>query len=153
MQNKTILTAIILLLSLSLSAQQIPVGSCGIANIYDAAGNRTKRTYFCNNGTNPYPQRSAGQQVATAELVKEITEFQEVNALYPNPTTGRFSVSFSKALDRATIHILDEAGKIIVRVNAMGYRVDFDLSSNAAGIYFVRIEENGKIITQKVVKK
>ena len=99
MQNKTILTAIILLLSLSLSAQQIPVGSCGIANIYDAAGNRTKRTYFCNNGTNPYPQRPAGQQVATAELVKEIivTEFQEVDALYPNPTTGRFSVSFNKA--------------------------------------------------------
>jgi len=153
MNYKTILTIIISLLSLSICAQQIPVGSCGIGNIYDAAGNRTKRTYFCNNGTNPYPQRSAGQQVATAELVKEITEFQEVNALYPNPTTGRFSVSFSKTLDRATIHILDEAGKIIVRVNAKGYKVEFDLSSKAAGIYFVQIEDNGKVITKKVVKQ
>ena len=76
-----------------------------------------------------------------------------MDALYPNPTTGRFSVSFSKALDRATIHILDEAGKIIVRVNAKGYKVVDDLSSKAVGIYFVRIEENGKIITKKVIKK
>ncbi len=153
MNYKTILTIIISLFSLSICAQQIPVGSCGIVNIYDATGNRTKRTYFCNNGINPYPQRPAAQQVATAELVKDITEFQEVDALYPNPTTGRFSVTFSKALDRATIHILDEAGKIIVRVNAKGYKVDVDLSSKAAGIYFVQIEDNGKVITKKVVKQ
>lgn len=135
-------------------AQQIPVGSCGIVNIYDAAGNRTKRTYFCNNGSNPYPQRAAPATPKTAvSVTSETTEFQEVDALYPNPTTGKFSVTFSNALDKTTIHILDEGGKIISRVKAKGYKVDFDLSGRAAGIYYVRIEENGNIITKKVVKQ
>ncbi len=153
MQNKIILTAIILLLSLSGFAQQILVGSCGIVNIYDAAGNRTKRVYFCNNGSDPYPQRPAMQPTVNVAAMNNATDFQIVDALYPNPTSGRFSVSFSKALDKATIHILDASGKIISRVNAKGYKVDFDLSASAAGVYYVRIEENGKIITKKVVKQ
>ena len=137
-------------------AQQIPVGSCGIVNIYDAAGNRTKRTYFCNNGTDPYPQRPAGQNTTLATTDSSAgteLEFQEVDALYPNPTTGKFSVTFSKALDNAVIHILDANGKIITRIKANGNKVDFDLSARAAGVYYVRIEENGKSITKKVVKQ
>ena len=153
MLKKTIITITIVLLSFSGFAQQIPVGSCGIVNIYDAAGNRTKRTYFCNNGTNPYPQRIATQAAVTRADKIEPTEFQEVDALYPNPTTGRFSVSFSKALHRATIHIVDESGKLISTIKARGYKIDIDLSSKPAGIYYVRIVDDGKTITKKVVKE
>lgn len=159
MQNKTILVVIILLLSFSGFAQQIPVGSCGIVNIYDAAGNRTKRTYFCNNGTNPYPQRGSivkgdkdGEE-QTEIKPEETTEFQQIDALYPNPTTSKFSVTFSKALNNTTIYVLDAAGKTIMTVKAKGFKADFDLAGKAAGVYYVHIEENGKIITKKVVKQ
>ena len=153
MLNKTIISIIITLLSFASFAQQIPIGSCGIVNIYDAAGNRTKRTYFCNNGSNPYPQRIATQTTATVADKVDPAEFQEVDALYPNPTTGRFSVSFSKALDKATIHIVDESGKLISTIRARGYKIDIDLSAKPAGIYYVRIEDDGKTITKKVVKQ
>ncbi len=157
MQKKILFIMALSMISISVFAQQIPVGSCGIVNIYDAAGNRTKRTYFCNNGSDPYPQRPAGQNttVAADTLANqtETTEFQQVDALYPNPTTGRFSVTFSKALDNARIQVLDSEGRVIRQIKVKGNKVDFDLSANAGGVYYVRIEQDGKVITKKVVKQ
>lgn len=159
MQRRMLLTITLVIIGIITFAQQIPVGSCGIVYIYDAAGNRTKRTYFCNNGTNPYPARGVVQQpntVVTADTslgLAQTTEFQEIDALYPNPTTGQFSVTFSKALDNATLNILDANGKIIIQVKAKGYKVDFDLSARAAGVYYIRVEEDGKTVTKKVVKQ
>lgn len=125
-------------------AQQLPLGSCGIVCTYDASGNRIKRVYFCNNGTDPYPTRV---QAKTTE------EVQQVDALYPNPTSGRFVVTFSKPLTNATVSILDVNGKAVARFNANGNTVEFDLSSNAAGIYFIRIDDDGYTILKKVIKQ
>ena len=108
-------------------------------------GNRTKRMYYCNNG-GPYPtkiQQEKGESI----------EFQYVDALYPNPTTGRFTVTFSKALKDASVIITDVNGKVVIKSKANGYTVHFDLSSVAAGVYFVRIDDAGNVITKKVVKQ
>jgi hypothetical protein len=139
-------------------AQQLPLGTCGIVNVYDAAGNRTKRVYFCNNGIDPYPTGPQSTGKGTEIIVvknetKETKEFQYVDALYPNPTTGKVFVTFSKSLLNASISITDNNGKILARFKASGYKVDFDLSPYAAGMYYVRIEEDGKAITKKVIKQ
>ena len=55
------------------------------------------------------------------------TEF--VDALYPNPTTGKFSVTFSKALNKGMVSLSDEQGKLVKSFQASGNRVDFDVSS------------------------
>lgn len=130
-------------------AQEIPLGSCGIVYIYDAAGNRIKRIYFCNNG-GPYP--SFAQTSSSKGVTDNTIEFQQVDALYPNPTSGIFYITFSKALSKAPVRITDINGKIVQQNNASGDRVSFDLSAVAAGIYFIRIEDEGKIIINKVVK-
>jgi hypothetical protein len=156
MQKRFFLVSILTITGFITFAQQIPVGSCGIVNVYDAAGNRTKRTYFCNNGIDPYPQRPAVQNTnaeATNFSAESTQEFQEVDALYPNPTTGRFSVTFSKPLDNATIQVLNTEGRIIKQIKLKGNKADFDLSANAGGVYYVRIEQDGKVITKKVVKQ
>jgi len=126
-------------------AQELPLNTCGIVNIYDAAGNRTKRVYFCNNGQ-PYPTKPNAELAGASEV-------QQVDALYPNPTSGRFSVYFSKELKKADILLTDINGKIIKQFKASGTRVDFDLSIFAAGVYFVRIRDGKNIITKKVVKQ
>lgn len=133
----------------SLFSQQIPVGTCGILYFYDATGCRTKRMYYCNNG-GPYPQ-GRGAIVQTAE--NESAEFEEVDALFPNPTTGQFYVTFSKVLKGAAVNITDVSGKVITQFRASGNRILFDLSGKAAGVYYVRIEEEGKVISKKVVKQ
>jgi len=147
MQKKFFLSAIIILIALSGFTQELPLNTCGIVNIYDAAGNRTKRVYFCNNGSDPYPTKINKDKTKTTE------EFQAVDALYPNPTTGRFYVTFSKALKNAKVVVIDANGKIITQFKASGNKVDFNLSSVAAGIYFVRIEEGGNVISKKVIKQ
>lgn len=128
-------------------AQEIPVGSCGLIITYDAAGNRIKRQYFCNNGTAPYPTAIKKSEV------KEISEVQMVDALYPNPTTGKFSVYFSKTLKSVMVMVSDVNGKVIRRFNASGNRVDFDLSSVTNGVYFIQVHDNGNTIIKKVVKQ
>jgi hypothetical protein len=119
MKQKLIVTVIALFFAVAGFAQQLPWGTCGIVNVYDGAGNRTKRVYFCNNG-DPYPSK---QNPSNAEVM----EYQMVDALYPNPTTGKFSVTFSKPLQNAIISVTDVNGKPIQKFNASGDKVDFDL--------------------------
>jgi hypothetical protein len=146
---KKISTVIVSIVFIALSsfARQLPLNTCGIVNVYDAAGNRTKRVYFCNNGTDPYPSKKANQQKGITE------EFQYVDALYPNPTSGKFSITFGKALNNADVFLIDINGKVIRQFKATGNKVDFDLSSASAGVYFVRIEDEGNTISKKVVKQ
>ena len=139
---KIILTCIISVLSVTAISQQLPANTCGIVNVYDNAGNRTKRVYFCNNGP-AYPARK----------VQATEEIQQVDALYPNPTTGKFVVTFSRALSKATVYIIDVNGKSISRFIASGNVVEFDLSTSPAGVYFIRIDDAGNIILKKVIKQ
>lgn len=133
-------------------AQQLPFGECGIVCTYDAAGNRLRRVYFCNNGVDPYPVGKQKEQAEEAtEKVSE--EFLAINALYPNPTTGKFFITFSKELKNARILLTDMNGKIIQQSTGNGYRLSFDLSNVAAGMYMIRVEENGNVITKKVIKQ
>jgi hypothetical protein len=158
MKNKLIIIAISFFIATEGFAQQLDLGECGIVNVYDAAGNRTKRVYFCNNGIDPYPTGPQKAGKGTEIIVEknetnETKEFQYVDALYPNPTTGKFFVTFSKSLSNATISITDNNGKTIAQFKANGYKADFDLSPYAAGMYYMRIEEDGKVITKKVIKQ
>jgi hypothetical protein len=137
-----------------LAAQQIPAGSCGIVNVYDNAGNRVRRVYFCNNGTDPYPQK--GQPPKSEERLFTTTNadnfsYEPVDALYPNPTSGKFTITFTKSLNNARVVITDNAGKFLTNTKASGIQAEFDLSRYPAGVYYVRIEEGAILIVKKVV--
>ncbi|MBW7893369.1 MAG: T9SS type A sorting domain-containing protein [Chitinophagaceae bacterium] len=144
---KKILTPILLFYSLQLFSQEIPSGSCGLLMTYDAAGNRTKRQYYCNNSSN----RISASELAKTEDAAS-TDFEEVDALYPNPTTGKFYITFSKAIDNAIIQVLDVNGKIVQQLKGNGTRLELDLSNQPSGTYFILIKSNGKIINKKVLK-
>ncbi len=135
-------------ISLQSLAQEIPVGSCGLLMTYDAAGNRIKREYYCNNGSSRItaPELAKEQEAASAG-------FEEVDALYPNPTTGKFYIRFSKPLDNSVIQILDVTGKVLQQLKGSGSRVELDLSARPGGTYFVLIKSDGTVINKKVVKQ
>lgn len=162
MRNKFIFCAIVVLLSLSGFAQQLPLNTCGIVHIYDASGNRIKRVYFCNNG-NPYPARMQSLPSKSSEFQKldslysvfnsKNVEFQAIDALYPNPSTGKFFITFSKPLYNATVSVIDVNGRTVSEFQASGNKIDFNLSSLSGGIYFIKINDSGNIISKKVVKQ
>lgn len=157
MKYKFIISILSFLVTIEVFAQDqptLPFGTCGIVNVYDAAGNRTKRVYFCNNGIDPYPMRGApADTMVTKEEKKETIEYQSVDALYPNPTTGKFFVTLSKNMTNASVSVIDNSGKTLTTFKASGYKIDFDLSPYSSGMYYVRIEEEGSVITKKVIKQ
>lgn len=141
--------------------QQIPTGECGIVYIHDAAGNRTKRLYYCNNGgvypsfqnpQEPTADFSKSGNAANTDNDKNI-EFARIDAIFPNPTDGKFSITFNKPINTASITIIDINGKVLQSVKASGTKADFDLFHLSSGTYFVRIEEGRNIITKKIVKQ
>ncbi len=147
MKKKIFLLLSGMLVCSAIIAQQLPLGTCGIVCTYDASGNRLKRVYFCNNGVDPYPSRAKLQETKTT------TEAQLIDALYPNPTTGRFVVTFSKELRNASVTLTDMNGRQVRQFKGSGYQLNFDVTGLANGTYIVRINDNGLIITKKVVKQ
>jgi hypothetical protein len=159
MKNKIIFSAFLVFSVLTSIAQQIPIGSCGFVYIHDAAGNRIKRVYFCNNNIDPYPDARevnsfvSNKNIPTQNEKNSNIEFQPVDAIYPNPTTGIFNIEFSSSLINSNISILDANGKVIQKYKASGFKLTCNLTAVAAGVYFVRIEDKGRVISKKIVKQ
>lgn len=140
---------------------QLQPGECGIRFSYDATGSLTERVFICNNtsavmnrqardSTNKKNSVSLGNSnksdIATEEIVK-------VNAIMPNPTSGKFSVRLGEPLNNEKILILDVNGKVIQNSKRSGSELIFDLSNFSSGVYFVKIVSNSKVISFKVVKQ
>jgi hypothetical protein len=76
-------------------------------------------------------------------------------ALYPNPTEGAVKVNVHLPTSSdLTMSVYNSVGQ---KVSSHSYEAfttgttEFDLSSQAAGIYFLRVESEGKMIVKKIV--
>lgn len=139
---KYIIFFFILAISVAKSYAQLPLNTCGVVYTHDAAGNRTQRIYVCNNGTR------------TETLTQNKDEaVQQVTALYPNPTTGQFRVTFTKALQHAQVIFIDLGGHVLQQRTVSGNLLDFDISSFPAGVYWIKIADGSNPLVFKVIKQ
>lgn len=155
MRKKILFSLLATVVALASYSQQLPQGDCGVVNVYDANGNRKIRKYHCNLANwGPYPTKIKQDKnnLNNAE-VKETETFQPVDALYPNPTTGRFYVTFNTELKNAKVMLLDINGKIIQQSIGNGFKLTFDLSKVASGIYIMRVETEHGTVSKKVIKQ
>lgn len=80
-------------------------------------------------------------------------------AIYPNPTAGNLEVVFENRDNsvKNTISIVDMAGKVVMQRNvesSTGFHANsFDVSGLPSGVYMVNLENNGYMITQKLIKQ
>ncbi len=71
--------------------------------------------------------------------------------IYPNPTTGNFTITQNNTAN-TEIEIYDIVGELIYKTIATNQQTEIDLTKQAKGIYFVRIEdENKNIVNRKIV--
>ncbi|WP_191967971.1 T9SS type A sorting domain-containing protein [Rhizosphaericola mali] len=124
-------------------AQNLPSNTCGIIYSYDLSGNRIGRQYVCNNSS----MMDTKQQNLTFNTI-----LPSNTKLYPNPTTGQFSISFTKALDNAEITVTDMLGKTIIHTYKSGTYISMDLSNVTSGMYLVNIQDKDNPIHLKVIK-
>ena len=72
-------------------------------------------------------------------------------SIYPNPVTNNLTVANNGLID--DLKIFDIQGKIYLNFAPKAETINIDMSSFAAGVYFLRLVSNGKISTSKVIKK
>lgn len=75
--------------------------------------------------------------------------------IYPNPTYSKFIVYNTQFLSIDKIEILDLYGKVIKvekLQNESNEKINIDISSLTAGVYFVRLISNNQVIAKKIIK-
>ncbi len=88
--------------------------------------------------------------IANVGIGKNVLENQV--KIYPNPTTQKLVIETS--LTSGTIILTTALGKEVhVRNIVKGQKQVLDLGHLANGIYFIKIESEGKSLTQKIVKE
>ena len=137
--------------STKLKGQSLPSGTAGIVYTYDAAGDRIDRKYVVNNTTSEIANIAKSDTAAIAKKLNE--QVLKVDVLYPNPTTGKFTIRLVKPLQNGMVQIIDLAGHIVVNGSASGSILTYDLSPVAAGLYFLHIQQGEQEITMKIIKR
>ena len=77
-------------------------------------------------------------------------------SIYPNPTNGIIKINleeFAKTSRVSNIIITDITGKIIINYQLSSTNSKIDISNQPAGIYFIKIQTENKIIVKKIIKK
>ncbi|MEO5644398.1 MAG: T9SS type A sorting domain-containing protein, partial [Bacteroidia bacterium] len=76
---------------------------------------------------------------------------------YPNPTDGMVTIDFQSSDEQVEILVFDFTGKIIsdqqFNTDHTMKSVNVDLSSNAAGLYFVQMRSAEGVRTVRVMKQ
>ena len=98
-------------------------------------------------------------EIVINEFVGLVDLFETEISIYPNPTTGIFEIK-NEELKIKNIKITDITGKIIynlTRGHAPLYientLLQIDISTQPAGIYFIKIQTENEIITEKIIKQ
>lgn len=95
----------------------------------------------------------AGNTIATNEEIRYTPEV----LVYPNPTSGDFTVQIEGITSAATLTILDMNGRVL-RTQAipaseqLHKTYQFDMEQLVKGIYFVKIQQQDRLISTKFVK-
>ncbi|MDR2835313.1 MAG: T9SS type A sorting domain-containing protein, partial [Bacteroidales bacterium] len=102
--------------------------------VTDACGTSIETTIPCCT-----PSKSIQQN--------ENPNFTQEIAIYPNPTTGIFTIS---NIENAIITVFNSLmEEIVTKQNAENF-TEIDLSNSPTGIYFVRIIEKDLVVLKKV---
>jgi len=101
----------------------------------DKAGNQISKSFFVK---------------VLAPLSTNYTEKIEIE-LFPNPTTGIFSVYGVE--NNVKLEVTNIAGKVIISVSDYKQGSQIDLDKHSAGIYYIKISKNEYIQVLKLIKE
>lgn len=74
-------------------------------------------------------------------------------SIHPNPTSGMVRVTLMGIVKPdASITLLDAAGRILQQRVATAGQLNFDLGAYGSGIYFIRLVDDGSVMTHRLVR-
>jgi len=72
-------------------------------------------------------------------------------SIHPNPFNTETFIDFGTALNNATIKIMDGLGREVKTIKFSGTQLKIEKSELKEGIYYVQMEQAGKIFTKKLI--
>jgi hypothetical protein len=73
-------------------------------------------------------------------------------SVYPNPTSGALTLEVNGA-SAASVEISDVTGRIVLTDATVGSKTEFDLSTLANGIYYVKVQSDASVEVVKIIKQ
>lgn len=74
--------------------------------------------------------------------------------LSPNPTSGIVRCTLNALPSNTRLQVLDVYGKLLMEKEVTEQTIEFDLTDKAAGLYFLRVVSDNKVVTtQKVIRR
>ncbi len=92
------------------------------------------------------------QNVNECTGLNEITRAGEGVKIYPNPTSGEFTIELSNSTAK-TLEVIDLTGRVVYSNAAASEKVKVNLNNLANGIYYVKIQTKSSTEIVKVVKQ
>jgi chondroitin AC lyase len=92
-------------------------------------------------------------QLSSTAIPDAISDDRIAIKFYPNPVlkNNLLTIEFAKRVEKATIEILDENGKILDLHTINSERKKCIMTNYKAGLYFIRVKEGKNLITKKMV--
>ena len=128
---------------------------CGIYYEYNAAGGRVKRYYNCPGVVAPYNPRNTGQPPIISpnigkglfameaqnknQLKVDLSENNFTIAIYPNPASVQYTITFSKPVKNASYYLSDMTGVIWKKGMISGTEYVENTSRLPAGTYMLSL--------------
>ena len=86
-------------------------------------------------------------RTCTISDVEEVTE-QKTNDLYPNPTTGSFTIEL---VEESNISIYNMLGQQIMQLGKVSGLQHFDMGNAPKGLYFIQIQNGNQTEVKKLI--
>jgi len=72
--------------------------------------------------------------------------------VYPTPATDLLTIESASYLQRASVTVLNESGQVLLTREMSGSRMQIDVGAWPAGLYVVKVEQNGRSSVNRVIK-
>ncbi len=110
-------------------------------------------TYTVNGSSNGCSNVSTvTQNVNSCVGIQTIANQSSAVSVYPNPSTGIFTVEFANGLNK-TINVTDITGRIVLTTSSTSDKVNVNISTLSNGIYYIKVISNNNTEVIKVVKQ
>lgn len=73
-------------------------------------------------------------------------------SVYPNPANEFVNITLSNAMTDTQIQIFDVLGKEVLSLTANTERIVIPVDNLNSGVYFMRVNQNGTVFTEKLIK-
>ncbi|TMI74869.1 MAG: T9SS type A sorting domain-containing protein [Bacteroidetes bacterium] len=116
------------------------------------AGTYYLRVYGYNGANSATSCYTLKVQLGTASREENLIVSDKIS-VFPNPVSGVLTVQSDGISGMAEIRIFDVYGKMVMQQRSASIKTQLDVSKLPAGVYMVKVKDDKKEISTKIVKE